>query len=93
MLLLLSVFMGLFGVVLPLDMIFYTGDIARMFPGYMPTLVSLSGLVIAGLVHSDLKKRRKAKKLRSRAVAGAVFCLCSCLFATGYWLYRIYFVS
>ena len=93
MLLIISVLMGLFGAALPLDMLFYTGEIARMFPGYMPSLVSLAGLVIAGLVHSDLKKRRKAKKARRGAVFAAVFCLCACLFATGYWLYRIYFIA
>ena len=92
MLILVAFLMGLFGIMLPLDRLFYTGEIARIFPGYMPTLVSLAGLAIAGLVHSDLKKRRKSKKQRRRAIVMAVFCLCACLFATGFWLYRIYFI-
>ena len=92
MLLIVAILMGVFGAALPLDYLFYTGQFALMFPGYMPTLVSLAGLIIAGLVHSDLKKRRKPKKKRRAAVFAAVLCLCACLFATGCWLYRIYFV-
>ena len=92
MLLVISILMGIFGAALTLDLLFYTGQYALMFPGYMPTLVSLAGLIIAGLVHLDLKKHRKPKKKRRAAVFAAVLCLCACLFATGYWLYRIYFV-
>ena len=75
MLLLFSVLMGLFGLMLPVDSLFFEGAAARLFPGYMPTLVSFCGMLVAGLLYSERKKRRKPKKQRRPAVFAAAFFL------------------
>ena len=73
-----------------LDTLLFAGKYCYGLPGYLPTAVSLTGVLICLCVYAARKAKKRSVKGRSRAMAALCFCLIACLIATGFWLFRLY---